>query len=142
MVSEHPESGSDPPIGSDQKRGATVCVFWKQLQSSNVCSFSKHHIDLEVLDMKKGKWRLTGLYGHPERSKRHVTWDLIRKLHATSPLLPWCLVGDFNDMLYSLKKLGHVPHPEWLFSGFREASSDCNLHDLDLQGYCMDIALG
>ena len=81
--------------------------------------------------MKKGKWRLTGFYGHPDRSKRHVTWDPIRTLHATSPL-PWCLVGDFNYMLNPSKKLGHVLHPEWLFRCFREVTSDCNMHDLDL----------
>ena len=71
--------------------------------NQTVSLFSKHHIDLEVLDMKKGKWRLTGFYGHPDRSKRHVTWDLIRTLHATSPL-PWCLVGDFNYMFVAFLK--------------------------------------
>ena len=51
---------------------------------------------------------------------------------TTSPLI---LVGDFNYMLAPSEKLGHVPHPEWLFHGFREVTSDRNLHDLDLQGY-------
>ena len=71
------------------------------------------------------------LYGHPERSKRHVTWDLIRTLHASSPF-PWWLVRDFNDMLDPSEKLGHVSHLEWFFRSFREVTSDCNLNDLDL----------
>ena len=38
-------------------------------------------------------------------------------------------------MLVPFENLGHVPLPEWIFRGFREVTSYCNLHDLDLQGY-------
>lgn len=48
---------------------------------------------------------------------------------------PWCCVGDFNDLLCQDDKRGLHEHTQWLFSGFRQASSDCNLIDLPMVGY-------
>lgn len=47
--------------------------------------------------------------------------------------MPWCIFGDFNDLLYSTDKKGEHPHPTPLLSGFREAIEDCNLVELDLK---------
>lgn len=38
-------------------------------------------------------------------------------------------------MLYPEDKRGRLPHPEWLFRGFRDAVMDCDLFDLPLTGY-------
>ena len=40
-VSEHPGSGSDPPIGSDRRRGVTDYVFLKVMSKRGVVRFSK-----------------------------------------------------------------------------------------------------
>lgn len=47
---------------------------------------------------------------------------------------PWACIGDYNDLLPADKK-GRVEHPQWLYRGFREAVSDCNLIDIPLLGY-------
>jgi hypothetical protein len=49
--------------------------------------------------------------------------------------LPWCVVGDFNDLLSQEDKKGTHPHPNWLCNGFRSAVSDCDLTDIQLEGY-------
>jgi chemotaxis protein histidine kinase CheA len=49
--------------------------------------------------------------------------------------LPWCVIGDFNDLLSQEDKKGRLPHPNWLCSGFRSAVNDCDLTDIHLEGY-------
>jgi hypothetical protein len=49
--------------------------------------------------------------------------------------LPWCIIGDFNDLLSQEDKKGTHPHPNWLCNGFRNAVSDCDLTDIHLEGY-------
>lgn len=44
------------------------------------------------------KWRLIGYCGYANRAHRRESWALIRQLAGMSPL-PWCTVGDFNDLL-------------------------------------------
>ena len=94
----------------------------------------QNHVDLEVDDVVKGHWRVIAFYGYPERVRRRDSWNHLRNLSVASQL-PWCCMGDFNDMLYSEDKKGRVEHPEWLFRGFQTAVSDCGLQDLPLEGY-------
>ncbi|KAK2428712.1 hypothetical protein QL285_027211 [Trifolium repens] len=49
--------------------------------------------------------------------------------------LPWCIIGDFNDLLSQEDKVGDHPHPNWLCSGFRNAVNDCDLTDIQLEGH-------
>ena len=97
-------------------------------------SFSNHHIDLEIEDEARGKLRLTGFYGMPERNHRRDSWNLLRSLHSHS-LLPWCVIRDMNDLLEESDKKGNVEHPAWLFRGFQDAVFDCGLTDVSLEGY-------
>lgn len=49
--------------------------------------------------------------------------------------IPWCIVGDFNDLLSNEDKCGRVEHPSWLLSGFCNVIPECNLIDVQLEGY-------
>lgn len=91
-------------------------------------------MDIEIEDYSKGEWRLMAFYGHPERCKRRDSWNLLRRLHSQSSL-PWCCIGDFNDLLGNHEKKEKNDHPIWCIRGFREVVSDCGLHDLPLEGY-------
>lgn len=53
---------------------------------------------------------------------------------STSSTLPWCVIGDFNDMLSEKDKCGPHKHPQALLDGFRRAIEDCGLIELDLVG--------
>ncbi|PNX66122.1 endonuclease/exonuclease/phosphatase family protein, partial [Trifolium pratense] len=48
--------------------------------------------------------------------------------------LPWCIIGDFNDILSQEDKQGNHPHPNSLCMRFRQAINDCDLSDIPL-GY-------
>lgn len=71
----------------------------------------------------------------PKRERRQASWDFLRYL-ATKSQLPWCIFGDFNDLLYSTDKIGKHPHPNSLLSGFKNAVEDCSLAEVDLKGGC------
>lgn len=50
-------------------------------------------------------WRLTGLYGEPDRTQRKKTWELLRHL-ARDSILPWCAFGDLNNVCSQQDKQG------------------------------------
>lgn len=47
--------------------------------------------------------RLTGFYGEPKWEDRSLTWNYNLYLQAS---LPWVVIGDFNEILYSHEKEG------------------------------------
>lgn len=68
---------------------------------------------------------------HRERERRRDSWRMLCQLSSLSPI-PWCIIGDFNDILSADDKCGKIEHPNWLLDGFRLAISDCQLIDLKL----------
>lgn len=107
-------------------RGGGVAILWRTLVNVSVTSYSQNFVNLDIIDDSKGVWRLTAFYGFPERSRRRSSWDLIRSLAAMSPI-PWCIVGDFNNIIFDDDKRGGSPYPNWLKNGFRSAINDCGL---------------
>lgn len=77
------------------------------------------------------EWRLTGIYGEPSRAQRSKTWDLLRNLSRDANL-PWCLIGDFNNVTSQTDKKGGAAYPSHLIEGFNECLLDAELHDLDI----------
>lgn len=58
-------------------------------------------------------WRLTGVYGEPNRSKRKKTWDLLKTL-ARNSNLPWALIGNMNNISSQNDNKGGDNYPTWL----------------------------
>ena len=79
-------------------------------------------------------FRLTGFYGLANRSQRSSSWEILRNLHAAHSL-PWCVIGDFNELMHQSEKRGNHPHPGSLIEAFRQAVTDCGLSDLGYVGY-------
>lgn len=98
-----------------------------------VAESSQNHIDVIVSENGNASWRLSCYYGFPERERRSQAWDFFRSL-ASKSQLPWCILGDFNDLLCRQEKKGRHPHPGYLFNGFKKAIEDCGLHEVDLTG--------
>lgn len=48
---------------------------------------------------------------------------------------PWCIIGDFNDILAANEKIGVHDRPSWMINGFRDAVFDCDLVDIPLRGH-------
>ena len=101
-----------------------LAFLWKKQANCQVTGYSRNHIDVVFSENEVQTWRLTCYYGFPERSRRREAWDFIRRLSSISSL-PWCIWGDFNDLLYVSDKEGNIPHPPGLLEGFRGAIEDC-----------------
>ncbi|GAU17164.1 hypothetical protein TSUD_177940 [Trifolium subterraneum] len=115
-------------------RSGGLTVFWKDSSKCQVVNYTRNFINMIVKDEQWGEWRLTCYYGFPERSRRRAAWDLLRELRNMSSI-PWCIIGDFNDLLSQADKKGIHPHPNGLCMGFRQAVSDCDLTDIPIEGH-------
>ena len=113
--------------------GGGLAALWRKNSLCSVVGFSLNFINLRIEDGVHPKWRFTCFYGFPERSRRRDSWELLRSLAGRSNL-PWCIIGDFNDLLRLEDKVGGSEHPEGLFRGFGNAISDCALHEIALLG--------
>lgn len=116
-----------------QERGGGLAMFWKHNIVCSVFASSNNHIDLIVKERNGSEWRLTGFYGYPERERRQESWNFIRYLASISTL-PWCIFGDFNDLMHNEEKKGRHKHPQNLLDGFRHTIEDCSLIEVDLKG--------
>lgn len=110
-----------------------LAVMWKPIVDCEVTGSSNNYIDVIFSERSVPCWRLTCFYGMPERDRRQESWDLLRHIAGRSTI-PWCVFGDFNDLLYATDKKGIHPHPQSLLEGFRSAIEDCGLVELDLMG--------
>lgn len=115
------------PIG----RSGGLALLLKERDHAKLMSFSQNYIDVEVNVDGMQQWRLTGIYGEPNRANRSKTWDLLCHL-AWDSNLQWCVVGDLNNVMSVKDKVGGLPYPRWLIDGFHEALQDAGLIDMDI----------
>ncbi|XP_060965178.1 uncharacterized protein LOC133034161 [Cannabis sativa] len=112
-----------------------IAMLWKNNDSGTLLGYSKNHIDLQVsISPTSPTWRLTGVYGEPNRNRRSDSWTLLRSLKDRSPL-PWCVIEDINNIVRQEDKRGERPYPQWLLTGFQQNLLHCGLDDLELQGH-------
>ncbi|KAL2903855.1 hypothetical protein RDABS01_002565 [Bienertia sinuspersici] len=82
------------------------------------------------------RWRLTGFYGWPDNSDKHLSWELLRSLKEDVEWHgAWLCVGDFNQILYDEEKLGGPKRSQCLLDGFKHALEDCDLLDIGYTGF-------
>lgn len=65
-------------------------------------------------------WKLKAFYGHPDWTKRHESWALLRHPKDYNPD-PWLVIGDFNEIVLQEEKVGAVLRREVQMESFREA---------------------
>jgi hypothetical protein len=66
--------------------------------------------------------------------RRTAAWNFLRQL-SNSFAGPWCILGDFNDILDANEKRGRNLRSSWLINGFRQAVLDSGLSDVPFEGY-------
>lgn len=108
--------------------------MWRETDQAEVRSYSQNHIDAITNVEGMVGWRLTGFYGEPNRAQRRKTWDLLRNL-ARDSNLPWCVIGDVNNVTSQDDKFGGAQYPDWLIEGFLETLNDTGLKDMELAGH-------
>ncbi|XP_060959188.1 uncharacterized protein LOC133030459 [Cannabis sativa] len=111
-----------------------LAFLWKNKDEGSLLGFSQNHIDMKIATLDGNWWRLIGVYEEPNRTQRDQTWTLLKTL-TRNPTLPWCVIGDLNNVLSQDDKKGGRPYPQWLLQGFQSCLDECGLEDLDLLGY-------
>ena len=117
-----------------KNRGGGIAMLWKDKGIARLLGFSRNHLDVEVQSPNLPKWRFTGFYGHPERHRRRESRQLLKSLKKKSNL-PWCCIGDFNDLLAQTEKRGMFSHPHSLIRGFRDAVEESELEEVRMCSY-------
>ena len=82
-----------------------MALLWKSKDVVWVDSFSKNHIDAVVNGGTMDAWRFTSFYEESKVSNREDAWSMLRMLKS-KPHLPWCCMGDFNELLCMEEKRG------------------------------------
>jgi hypothetical protein len=75
----------------------------------------------------------TFVYGEPRVENRHRMWSALTTLCASSSL-PWALIGDFNEALWSYEHFSAFPRAESQMAAFRDCLQLCGLSDLGFTG--------
>ncbi|GMI96865.1 hypothetical protein HRI_003355800 [Hibiscus trionum] len=119
---------------SSTGRSVGLSLGWKDNVKVSLRSFSTRHIDVLIeADSDGVSWHFTGFYGAPETNNSQASWDFLRSLND-SPHVPWCVLGDFNEILSLEEKQGGLLRSDWQMNNFRNALLDCNLDNLGYRG--------
>lgn len=98
-------------------RSGGLAVLWQNRAECSITGYTQNHVDLIFNENNMPKWRLSCFYGLPERSRRKQSWELISKL-AMVASLPWCIMGDFNDLLYKVRQRRYSSAPGISYARF------------------------
>jgi hypothetical protein len=120
-------------VTNSRNKGGGLCMFWKQEINLRVQSFSPSHIDVIINDTLPEAWRLTGFYGAPATQDREASWNLLRRLKSQSNL-PWCCMGDFNELVRLEEKQGRLGRSDRQMQLFRDVLDECSFVDLGFTG--------
>ena len=87
-------------------RSGGLALLWDENVTLDIQNYSQRHVNGVVkLGMSGEQRKFTGFYGHPDPSKRHEAWALLKHLANFTPL-PWVCIGDCNDILSHSEKWG------------------------------------
>jgi hypothetical protein len=88
------------------RRSGGLSLFWGDGAKVEVQNYSHRHVNAIINGPKAGvNWKFIGFYGHPNPSRRHEAWTLLKFLARYDPL-PWVCIGDFNEVANGTKKWG------------------------------------
>ena len=121
--------------GQGRKRRGGLALMWKKGVQVTLKSFSQNHVDTMVSAKGSQPWRYTGMYGHPEESKKGQTGELLRDLAMAEENIPWLCGGDLNLMMWSTEKQGGGAFNFEEAEILRLAMDYCQLEDLGFIGH-------
>uniref|UniRef100_A0A8R7VD44 Endonuclease/exonuclease/phosphatase family protein n=1 Tax=Triticum urartu TaxID=4572 RepID=A0A8R7VD44_TRIUA len=94
--------------------------YWKKEVPVSLRNKTKDLIDVFIGSGADNFWRFTGVYGEPKWADKHLTWQCLRELKAVCDM-PWVVIGDMNDIMFSFEKEGGNARPSNFMTAFRDA---------------------
>ncbi|XP_013632914.1 PREDICTED: uncharacterized protein LOC106338497 [Brassica oleracea var. oleracea] len=127
-----------------------ICVVWSDNVNVTVLYKSSQIITVWVTSSTGEQFLCSCIYASNfQNERRHLWSDLINiGSQYASPVMPWIIMGDFNETLSSSEhSIGVDPQNQSGMRDFQAAVSTCNLTDLDEQPFTLqnpsrDAALG
>lgn len=127
--------GFDSFVKSDSVgfSGGIWCCWKQSCFSIDIVSVHPQYIHLHIDPNVQGGWFLTIVYAHPQERKRLELWEELQ-LIKHNVTAPWCVVGDFNSVLYEAEKVGGGPINAAAVDRFHDCLNYCELEDLGSNG--------
>ncbi|XP_065616035.1 uncharacterized protein LOC136061751 [Quercus suber] len=111
-------------------RKCNVDVVWAIKQS--VTMIIKVHSSSQSTS-----WLFSAIYASPILHKRMHLWTHLKNV-ASEFNMPWLVMGDFNELLHTMDKLGGCPLIASHVHAFNDCLNHCGLFDLATNGpYCI-----
>ncbi|KAJ1390971.1 Endonuclease/exonuclease/phosphatase superfamily [Sesbania bispinosa] len=85
--------------------GGIWCTWKSEDLTVHVVKTSSQCIHLKLLNVGGTTWHLFICYASPQEYIRHSLWEEL-VAYNSSLTEPWCVMGDFNTVLYDFEKVG------------------------------------
>ncbi|KAH1084400.1 hypothetical protein J1N35_024161, partial [Gossypium stocksii] len=115
-------------VNAEGKSGGLV-MMWKEGNKVDIQTYSSNHIDTMIQVENETAIRFTGFYGNTDPNKRHLSWDMLKRVGRTVKET-WIIGGDFNAILDNAEKDGGRRKPLALINEFREIVDELSMADL------------
>lgn len=111
--------------------GGGLILLWHEFDVHHL-NFSHGHIDTWISNwLPTGSCYYRGFYGHWQASQRCHSWALLRRI-GTHRTLTWCVIGDFNELMYSHETSSSRGRVASEFQPFRQTVSDLDLTEIHM----------
>uniref|UniRef100_A0A803PS53 Reverse transcriptase domain-containing protein n=1 Tax=Cannabis sativa TaxID=3483 RepID=A0A803PS53_CANSA len=111
-----------------------LMLLWKDDVDVSLNNFNVNVFDRYMAFHNGPCWHFTAFYGAPSLANRRHTWTLLKRLKDIAPLLPWMVIGDFNEILYSHNKQGGHLRSANQMDEFRSVLDSCQLNEQQFHG--------
>ncbi|KAJ1380300.1 Endonuclease/exonuclease/phosphatase superfamily [Sesbania bispinosa] len=112
-----------PPDNLNKGSKKLLLKIWYKGRISRI--FRRHLVLMEV--------RMLNVYASPNEQKREDLWTELKNF-VTSVEDPWCIMGDFNSILYDFEKTGGVGVNRRSMNAFADCLECCNLLEVPSKG--------
>ncbi|WMV54211.1 hypothetical protein MTR67_047596 [Solanum verrucosum] len=111
-----------------------IWCFWNHLDQVEVIANEEQHITIKFKDRNGANSRYVSvIYAECTDRDRRDLWDSMENI-SRSINDPWCVGGDFNDIMDPDEKLGGKPHRANKCFDFISTMEACGLSDLGFVG--------
>ncbi|KAJ8422489.1 LOW QUALITY PROTEIN: hypothetical protein Cgig2_000558 [Carnegiea gigantea] len=127
-----------PTIDEEGFIQGRIWVAWRpQWYSVHLLSKSDQHIHCKVFSQLTLKhFYLTFVYRDNQDGQRHHLWAELEQI-ASDVEDAWCVMGDFNSILYARDRMGGNTIHDSEIKPFTDCVSTCELQELQCRGpYC------
>ncbi|KAM6546121.1 hypothetical protein CsatB_026857 [Cannabis sativa] len=106
-----------------------LLLLWKDNVDVTLLNYNLNIFDCYIKSDNGQSWHFSAFYGTPETHKRIHTWTLLERCKDVAPLMPWLVIGDFNEILSNDNKLGGALRNEQQMDKFRSVLDTCYLYE-------------